>query len=171
MNAARIASFVSDLKPWDMRAANEADTESLAQLWHAAWHEAHDALVPAALRQARSPEQFAARIAAMLPRVTLVETDDGPLGFCAIQGAEVEHLFVHAKARGRGVARSLMKDGLEKIATGGARQAHLFCLHGNRKGMRFYDRTGWQRKGLELERVTLPKGRVTLRSLRYEMPL
>ena len=171
MTGLRPLRDVADEAPCSIRPAQAQDLEALAQLWHTAWHEAHDPVVPPALRRARTLEQFTSRMEAMLPRVAVAEGMQPILGFCAIQGQEVEHLFVHAQARGRGVARHLMKNGLAQIAATGGDTAHLFCLHGNRRGMRFYDRSGWTRRGLSLEQVSVPGGRVTLRSLRYEMKL
>lgn len=151
----------------EVRPALPADTEVLADIWHNAWHEAHENLVPASLVAMRSVNAFRDRLEGMIPRTSVLDLDLGTVGFCTVDGAELEQIFVRQTARGTGVARKLLKDGETRIRANGFAQAHLYCLPANRRAVRFYERTGWLRDGLTVERFRTAQGVVAVRSLKY----
>ena len=127
---------------------------ALARLWHAGWHEAHAAHVPAALVADRTLDSFAARLPDMIDRTRVVGPAGAPLGLCAILGDEIDQVFVAPAARGTSAAAILLQDGEARLAASGVVIAHLFCIPQNRRAMAFYTRQGWTDSGLHA--VPLP---------------
>jgi putative acetyltransferase len=84
-------------------------------------------------------DEFGARLAGQL---TLVATLEGsPVGFASLQGRdEIDMLYVHPGATGRGVA-SLLCDALEKLA--GARGAGRLVADASDTARGFFERRGY----------------------------
>ncbi|MHA3913332.1 GNAT family N-acetyltransferase [Halovulum sp. GXIMD14793] len=131
------------------RPARAEDIAALARLWHIAWHEAHAALVPAALIALRTQASFKDRLHAFGDALRCAGPKGAPLGLCVVQGGKVDQIFVDAAARGTGLARDLLYDGEARLAAGGTRQAILECLPENTRAIRFYEKCGWQQRGIE----------------------
>ena len=124
------------------------DHQAVAQLWHDAWHEAHARHVPAELTAMRSLTAFLHRIAAMGDRARIIGPEGAPLGFCAINGRQIDQLFVAAAARGTGVAAALLTDAEERMRTAGVAAAYLDCIPQNAAAIRFYEKMGWFSTGI-----------------------
>ena len=139
------------------RPALPADLPAAARLWHRAWHEAHDPLVPAGIAMMRRPEDFATRLAGFGAALRVAGPEGAPVGLCVIRADELHQLFVAADARGSGVAAALLEDGESRLARNGIRQAWLDVVVGNQRAMRFYDKHGWRqtrRQGFDVETPT-----------------
>ena len=54
--------MTSELETMNVRAANEADVDALAQIWHDGWHDAHARIVPAELARLRTLKSFRDRL-------------------------------------------------------------------------------------------------------------
>ncbi|MXQ08758.1 GNAT family N-acetyltransferase [Alphaproteobacteria bacterium GH1-50] len=141
-----------------IRRADPADLGPLAKLWHDGWHEAHAAHVPAELVRHRTPETFAARLARYGDRLRTAGPSGAPLGFCVVTGDEIDQLFVSDKARGTGLAQTLIEDGEARLAAAGIRDAHLLCIPENTRAMRFYERMGWTNHGVSIQTVEIEAG-------------
>ena len=72
-----------------LRPAMAADAESIAHIWHAAWHDAHDAHVPAALVADRSPAYFRGRVPDLIGRTTVASDAEGVVGFVTVTDVRV----------------------------------------------------------------------------------
>jgi hypothetical protein len=72
----------------DVRAAEEAEIDQLAQVWYAGWLDAHAQIVPRDLTRVRTLESFRQRLQEALSRVRVVGPSGAPAGFCIIQGDE-----------------------------------------------------------------------------------
>ena len=129
-----------------LRPARAEDIPALARLWHAGWHEAHAAYTPPALTALRTEEDFARRLAALLPD-TIMAGDDPALGFCAIRDDEIYQLYVAPEARSNGLAALLLADGEDRLARRGVGLARLDIGVGNHRAARFYTRQGWEENG------------------------
>ena len=92
----------------NLRDADDADVEQLAQLWHDGWRDAHLAIVPAELARVRTLESFRQRMRDDLSNVRVAGSPGSPLGFTMVKGDELYQLYVAAAARGTGVAAALM---------------------------------------------------------------
>ncbi|MEL6265412.1 MAG: GNAT family N-acetyltransferase [Pseudomonadota bacterium] len=159
------------LRPPILRPPVEADLAPLATLWHQAWHEAHGALVPAVLVRARTRESFADRLPAMLARIVVAGPEGAPLGFAAIEGDEMNQLFVAPGARGTGVAAALIAAAERRLAASGVERAWLACAIGNHRAARFYARAGWAHAGVISDTSQTPDGPVEHEAWRYEKTL
>src|SRR4029079_17525510 len=60
-----------------LRAATDADARAIADVWHAAWPDAHDAGVPSTLVDERPLAYFRGRSAELIDRTTVAEDDSG----------------------------------------------------------------------------------------------
>ena len=70
--------------------------------------------------------------------VTLAETETGPAGFIARDGAKVHALYIDAAARGRGLGRALIED-----AKAQSPALELWTFQANTPAQRFYARAGF----------------------------
>lgn len=155
----------------NIRDATLADISQLAEIWHGAWHDAHDRIVPPALVLLRTRESFDARLRAASTSVRVAGPVDAPLGFYALKGAELYQLFVSTSARGTGVAAALIADAEARLGQSGVHTAWLTCAIGNSRAARFYGKCGWIRTGIVTEPVEVPGGTFALNVWRYEKRL
>lgn len=156
---------------WRIRPAGTKDLAPLARIFHDAWHEAHAAFVPPAILPERVPSFFAARLALLGDKLRTAGPAAAPLGFCSIEGAELELLFLAAEARGSGLAAHLAADAEARLAAESVTTAHLFCVDGNDRAARFYAGQGWQPRGREEHRLWSDNGPFFVRVLRFEKRL
>jgi ribosomal protein S18 acetylase RimI-like enzyme len=155
----------------NVRAAESAELDQLAQVWHDGWQDAHLEILPAALRRFRTLASFRERLHAALPDVRVVGPAGDPVGFAIVKGDELYQLYVSAAARGTGVAAALIVDAEARIAHSGARTAWLACAIGNERAARFYEKHGWRRIGTVVSQLETPEGVFPLDVWRYEKQL
>jgi len=154
-----------------VRAATEADLDHLAVVWHDAWHEGHDGLVPEELSRIRSLENFRERLPLMLPTVRVVGPEGRPVGLCQVKEDELHQLFVSGVARGGPVALALTVDAEAEIRRNGFERGWLACAIGNERAARFYEKAGWVRTGIVTNQAITPTGQMPLEVWRYEKVL
>ena len=155
----------------DVRAAEPSEIQPLARLWYDAWQDAHAQILPPALTEVRTLEDFGDRLQVSLPNVRVVGPPAAPLGFCIVKGDELYQLFVAAEARGSGVAAALIADAEARLSQAGIQIAWLACAIGNERAARFYEKCGWRRVGNMVSRLTTPNGIYPLEVWRYEKRL
>ena len=151
-----------------VRAAEAHEVDHLARLWHQGWNDAHAAFAPAGLVRARTLESFRDRIAAALPDTRVVGPPGAPLGLCVIKDDELYQLFVARAARGTGVAAVLIADGEARLAERGVTTAWLSCGIGNDRAARFYEKRGWVRARIMVNRLETQDGVFEVDVWRYE---
>lgn len=153
-----------------LRAATDDDAGAIADVWHAAWHDAHDPHVPPNLLAHRQLDHFVRQAPGLIPRSVVAEDESGVVGFVTVTGAELEFLFVDARRRGSGIAGELLGDGERRIGAVFA-TAWLEVVSGNARARRFYGRNGWADKGARDAVIVTPAGRVVVAYHRYEKRL
>jgi GNAT superfamily N-acetyltransferase len=171
MNAKADQGRAGGVTLWPVRRAVAADMVPLAALWHATWHEAHAAIVPAALTAMRSRDSFAARLAQAGDRLRVAGPDGAPLGLCITRDNRVDQVYVAAVGRGTGLAAALLADGADRLRAASIAVAELDCAEGNARAAQFYARQGWQRRGVELATVETADGPFPLRVIVFEKRL
>jgi GNAT superfamily N-acetyltransferase len=155
----------------NLRDADDADVEQLAQLWHDGWRDAHLAIVPAELARVRTLESFRQRMRDDLSNVRVAGSPGSPLGFTMVKGDELYQLYVAAAARGTGVAAALMADAEERFASRGVEVAWLACAIGNQRAARFYEKCGWRLARTMVSLLETPEGPFPFEVWRYEKRL
>ena len=130
-----------------VRPADPAEIDHLAQVWHDAWHGSHTLLAPPELVRLRTLPNLRDRLAAMLDTINVVGPVGAPSGFCAIKSDELYQLFVSQAAHGTGVAAALIADAEKRLAARGVELAWLACAVGNMRAARFYEKSGWDNVG------------------------
>lgn len=155
----------------NIRDAETSEIDALARLWHAAWQDGHAAVVSEELKRFRTYENFRERIEKKLTRIRVAGSVGEPLGFCIIDGDELNQLFVSADARGTGVAADLISDAEKTLLSNGIRTAWLACAIGNDRAARFYEKSGWLRTGNMFNNIETPDGVIELEVWRYEKSL
>jgi GNAT superfamily N-acetyltransferase len=155
----------------DVRRAHEAELDALARLWYESWLDAHAAIVPAELTLARTLDSFRQRLGVLLPDVRVVGPPGAPVGFCIVKDDELYQLFVAARARGAGVAATLMADAEQRLAHNGVTLAWLACAIGNDRAARFYEKCGWRRSAVIVSQLETAAGVIPLEVWRYEKSL
>jgi len=155
----------------DVRVAEAADLDRLAEVWHEGWHEAHAHLAPPELTKLRTLQNFRGRLAAALADTRVVGPPGAPLGFCIIQGDELFQLFVSPAGRGTGVAAALIADAEARLARNGTATAWLSCAIGNTRAARFYEKSGWHLARTMVYQAQTPTGTFPMEVWRYEKPL
>jgi GNAT superfamily N-acetyltransferase len=150
-----------------LRSAADADVEAIAAVWHGAWHDAHDAHVPASLVDDRPLHYFTARVPGLIARTTVADDASGIVGFVTIDGDELDLLFVAARGRGSGIAGELLAHGEQQIA---ARfdTAWLEVVTGNGRARSFYARQGWRDTGPADHLIETSSGPAVVPQHRYE---
>src|SRR5690606_6869216 len=103
-----LGAFRQFIHQMPLRPATTSDTEPLARLWYDAWQDGHAAVAPPALLALRTPVNFRERVPALLPATTVFEDNAALLGFCTVEGDELNQLFVARSARGTGIAADLL---------------------------------------------------------------
>ena len=154
-----------------IRHAEANDVLSLARLWHDSWHDAHSALVPESLVRLRPLENFRERMTSGVGAVWIAEEAEASLGFYALNGDELDLLFVSAQWRGKGVAAALLADAERRLREGGIDTAWLACVIGNDRAAKFYEKSGWHRVGVSLEHAETSAGGINVNIWRYEKRL
>lgn len=154
-----------------IRPAHEMELDQLARLWYDGWQDAHAAILPADLARLRTLESFRQRLADALPTVRVVGTPGDPLGFCMVKEDELYQLYVSARARGSGVAAELIADAEARLRAAGVDTAWLACAIGNERAARFYEKHGWYRAGIMVNRLETIRGEYQLDVWRYEKAL
>jgi GNAT superfamily N-acetyltransferase len=150
-----------------LRPATDVDVDAIAAVWHAAWHDAHDAHVPAGLVDDRPLDYFTVRVPGLIDRTTVAEDQSGIVGFVTVDGDELDLLFVAARGRGSGIAGALLAHGEQLIA---ARfdTAWLEVVTGNARARAFYARQGWRDTGPADRLIETSSGPAVVPQHRYE---
>lgn len=150
-----------------IRMPSEAEIEVLAKLWHEGWQDAHARILPAQLARYRTLPSFAERLRASLSCVRVAGEPGAPLGFCMVQGDELNQLYVSGSGRGTGVGAALLKEGEARMVASGITQAWLACAIGNERAAKFYRKHGWSQKGTMTQHLSTPNGPFPLVVWRY----
>ena len=151
-----------------LRPASAADVPIAAEVWQAAWHDAHRGHVPDALIEARDPAYFTQRTAELLDHVTVAVEGDLLLGVLIVKGDELQQLMVSEGARGRGVGHLLLTEAERQVVAAGHHEIWLAVVPGNTSARRFYEAHGWVDRGEETyEAVTLAGATVPVPVCRY----
>lgn len=148
-----------------------ADVEALAGLWFDGWQDAHAEILPIELKRARTLDSFCERLVAALSDVRTAGEAGNCQGLTIVKNDELDQLYVRATARGTGLAVRLTEDALSRIRADGHRIAWLACAIGNDRAARFYERTGWKRRGVMTSQLSTPDGIFSLDVWRYEIML
>ena len=156
---------------FEIRDAQESELDALATVWHEAWRDGHEALVPAELTKRRTRERFRERLQAAIADVRVAGPPAAPVGFSMLKGGELYQLFVSARARGSGVAAALIADAEARLSARGVETAWLTCAIGNDRAARFYEKCGWHRTGAVVEELATPEGTIHVDVWRYEKRL
>lgn len=135
--------------PHKTRKPDQSELPALAQLWYDGWQVAHAAHVPASLTAIRTLESFAIRLSDHCEDIRVVGKPDVPLGFCITKGPEIYQIYVGPEAKGTGAAAVLINDGLDRIQADGHKSAKLDVNAENARAIAFYEKMGWQKKGIE----------------------
>ncbi|WP_246175661.1 GNAT family N-acetyltransferase [Bradyrhizobium paxllaeri] len=154
-----------------VRPADPSETGVLARLWYDGWQDAHAAILPPKLAQARTLESFAERMAAALADVRVIGPQRAPLGFAMLKGDELYQFYVAAEARGVGTAAALMTDAEARLSERGVETAWLACAIGNARAARFYEKCGWYLARTMVSRLDTADGSFDLEVWRYEKRL
>ncbi|MGT2437645.1 GNAT family N-acetyltransferase [Bradyrhizobium betae] len=154
-----------------VRPADPAEMDQLAQLWHDAWHGSHAVLAPPELVRLRTLSSFRDRLASMLANISVVGPAGAPLGFCAVKGDELYQLFVSREAHGSGVAAALIADAEARLAARGVALAWLACAVGNARAARFYEKSGWHNAGTFVMQSETSNGPFPVEQWRFEKRL
>jgi GNAT superfamily N-acetyltransferase len=80
---------------------------------------------------------------------TIVLLDDDRRGFALAGAGWLHRLYVVPSAWAAGVGAALHDDALAALREQGSRTASLWCLAGNDRARRFYERRGWHLNGDE----------------------
>ena len=148
-----------------MKPAQPADAAMIATLWHEGWHQAHAAIVPAALTALRTPEEFATRTKAHLDQTHVAWIDGQTAGFFMLDRDEVYQFYVSTAFQRAGTATQMMHEAETALGDG---PKWLACSVGNDRAARFYEKTGWVRAGVIPYEVETAEGPLVVKVWRYE---
>ena len=151
-----------------IRKANEADVQVIAQMWHLGWHQGHAAVVAAELVELRTPAEFVDRTRGHLAATSVAMRRGRIVGFFMVEGSELYQFYVDPDLKGSGVAAELM--GHAEAALAGQR-AHLACSVGNTRAAAFYRKSGWELVRTGPYVVETSAGPFTVQEWRFEKSL
>jgi ribosomal protein S18 acetylase RimI-like enzyme len=154
-----------------IRKALAADVEAITHIWHDGWRDGHLGHVPPGLVPHRHEAQFRTRALSQIDATWVAESEGGIVGFVAIKGDELEHLYVDRASRGTGVADMLIRTGAQAILAAGHHCAWLAVVAGNQRARAFYTRLGWRDAGPFVHMVVTEDGPFPVPSHRYEIEL
>lgn len=150
------------------RTATLEDIAPMAALWTAGWHEAHAAIVPAALTDLRTLDSFTDRLMDDLLNSRVGFVDGRLAGFHIAKDGEVYQFYVDSFARGSGFAAAMLADAEQMLAHAGVKIAWLACSVGNDRAAAFYSKAGWRNTGLKTINVDTSSGAFPLEIWRFE---
>lgn len=84
----------------DVRTATPEDVEALAQIWMEGWTDAYDGVLPPALDQFRTLQDFHDRLLADLDMTRVAVVDGRPAGLAMVKKDELDQLYVSRDERG-----------------------------------------------------------------------
>ncbi len=125
------------------RPAVADDLNTLADIWHTGWHEAHADHVPNELKALRSRDGLRTRLENMLGTTDVVGPVGAPVGFCTVKDDEIYQFYVSPAARGSGTADALMQAGEKRLKDSGIKVGQLWVIPQNSRAIAFYQRNGW----------------------------
>jgi len=155
----------------EVRTAQPADIDALAQIWYEGWRDAHLEIVPAELARVRTYENFHGRLEKELGEVRVIGEVGTPLGFSMTKADELYQLYVSRDARGTGAAQKLIAEVERRLAERGFPTAWLGCAIGNDRAARFYEKSGWHLARNYVSELVVPDGIFELEVWRYEKDL
>jgi GNAT superfamily N-acetyltransferase len=155
----------------EVRAADAAEIDHLARLWHDVWHETHALLQPPELIRLRTLESFRERLRAALPDTRAAGPTGALVGFYILKGEELYQLFVSPEMRGSGIAAVLVADAEARLAERGVETAWLVCAIGNHRAARFYEKCGWHLAGTVVNSAETSSAPFPLEIWRYQKRL
>ena len=139
-----------------IRAATADDAAAIAEVFLAAarksWGDEAPAMEPPALHGGE----------------LVAEDDDGLTGFAIVNDSEIDLLFTHPRAWGRGAGRALVVAAEDALRDAGCSEASLWTEERNVSARRVYQASGWRKTTDSRERVW---NGATLRELRYRKRL
>lgn len=151
-----------------LRPAQPQDTNDVAEVWQAAWHDGHRGYVPDALIEARDPAYFERRAHELADHITVAVDGVELLGVLIVKADELQQLMITASARGRGIGGLLLAEAERQVAAAGHDEIWLAVVPGNTTARRFYESHGWVDRGEETyDAVTLGGGTVAVLVCRY----
>ncbi len=162
------------------RRAQPSDAPAVAQVFHEATKQAWSPFLGAERLAGADPDVagWAARITMGGHRFLVSEDDHGVLAFVyyhqapdqdsGIATGEVDMLYSHPRAWGRGAARRLLERATWNLLCEGFREAVLWTESRNERALSVYRRGGWTPDGAVDEREYLG---VAIRNRRYHVDL
>ena len=131
-----------------LRPASAEDAPRIAEIWYSGWHDGHVGNVPDRLVAVRTKESFSRRAIERVADMTVAEVEGNIAGFIAVVDDEVEHVYVAWEFRGKGVAAFLLAEAERQVASEGYDEGWLAVAAGNTRARRFYQRCGWEDRGV-----------------------
>lgn len=154
-----------------VRKAGPSEMSALANLWFHAWQEAHEPYVPADLTRIRTLASFEERLHLFGDALRVVGPAGAPFGLCVVKDDELNQLFTSPEARGTGAAQALIADAEARVAAAGHPAIWLDVVIENARAIRFYEKSGWRRKGEQIVGLDTLDQPFDLKVLIMEKPL
>jgi GNAT superfamily N-acetyltransferase len=129
------------------RFALTADVPQVAAIYHSVWHESHAPFMPPEECKLRSARFFEERMSSLLATTLVAERAGSIVGFASWQDRILGQIYVSAAHRGAGVASELITASEIEMAKSGTKVAELYCIVGNDRARRFYERMSWRHGG------------------------
>lgn len=145
---------------YDLRPANEADVQAVAELHVRAWQMAYRGLMPESYLSSLQPRDWAKRYdfspGDRTKPTTLVALEgERVLGFATVSAhacgcaGRLSALYVDPDLWGQGCGRALVGAARERLVQLGCHEAELWVVVGNERAEQFYRRDGWVADGIE----------------------
>ena len=98
----------------------------------------------------------------------IVEDEDGLAGFAVLKDCEIDILFTHPRAWGRGAGRALLVAAEDALRAGPCGEVSLWTEERNANARRIYQASGWRKTKEVRDRVW---NGTAMRELRYRKRL
>ena len=98
----------------------------------------------------------------------VAEDDDGVVGFAIVKDCEIDLVFTHPRAWGRGAARALLLAAEDALRAAPCAEVSLWTEERNASARRIYQASGWRKTKELRERVW---NGTAMRELRYRKRL
>ncbi|MEM5542670.1 GNAT family N-acetyltransferase [Sulfitobacter sp. AS92] len=137
------------------------DHRKIVDIWHRGWHDAHAGLVPKGVLNYRAIDHFWSWLHCSTDQF-YVAVEGEILGFVSMQGSEIVKLYVDVQSRGNGTAAKLLSFAERRIHDQNLVDSVLFCIAGNARAERFYEREGWILTQTFSDKLWLPQNAVSV---------
>ena len=127
-----------------IRKLQSGELNSVAEFYHAVWHETHAPLQDPRVAKWRGVAFFKSRLERWQNETLVAWIGSDIAGFASWHDTELEALFIAPQHRSSGLGAKLLAAAENEMRKSDAKELSLDCVCANIAARKFYERNGWR---------------------------